>query len=124
MVGENNPYSKDTNIIQMDLSYRNGPIGTFRDSASTNAKSCIQEANAPYSNRVWDWLGSSSGALAGSELPVNQCPGCREGQQPTSSKSVANRSRKVINSSILHSLDCISITAPSSDLQQEKHQQS
>lgn len=68
--------------------------------------------------------GTGSGALVGSELPVNQCPGCREGQLPTISKSVADRSRKVITSSILHSPDCISITAPSSDLQQEKHQQS
>lgn len=40
------------------------------------------------------------------------------------SKSMANRSRKVIISSILHSLDCILITAPSSDLlRQEKHEQ-
>lgn len=30
----------------------------------------------------------SSGALVGSELSVNQCPGCREGQQPTLSARV------------------------------------
>ncbi|KAK4819149.1 hypothetical protein QYF61_025940 [Mycteria americana] len=45
---------KDMTTIQKDLGYRNGPTGTFRDSATTNAKFCIQEANTPYNNTGWD----------------------------------------------------------------------
>jgi len=45
---------KDTTTIEKDVRYRNGSTATFRDSAMTNAKSCIAEGNAPYSDTGWD----------------------------------------------------------------------
>lgn len=118
-LGGNNQNSQDMDITQVDLGYRNGPTGAFGDSASTCAKSCIQEANTPYSNTGWDQLGSSSEVLMGSELSVNQRPGCRESQQPTLSARVW----PIDQGKSLPPLFCTHLTAPSSDLLwQEKHQ--
>lgn len=50
-----------------------------------------------------DQLWSSSRVLVGNELAVIQCPGCREGQQPSvSGKSMASRTKEVITPPTLH----------------------
>lgn len=113
---------KDMTTIQKN--YRNGPSETFGDSAPTNAKSCIQEANAPYSDTGWDWsaveqLWGPGGQWDGSEpAPWLQ----RQTTASSISKSMASRSREVIYWPLVW--DYISNPASSSGLlRQEKHQQ-